>query len=71
MYAHAQMHFARISESDLLGALLNSDHNQVLPDSSVDEDHDVFSSSYNSDDNSDSDPLDYFLNMVCTLCSLF
>ena len=58
-------HFnARYSESDLLCALLNSDHNQVLPDStsSVDEDHDVSSLSYNSDDNSDSDPLDYFLN---------
>ena len=67
-------HFnARFSESDLPGALLNSDHNQVLPDStsSVDEDHDVSSSSYNSDDTSDSDPLDYFLNLVCTLCSLF
>ena len=53
---------ARFSESDLVGALLNSDHNQVLPDStsSVDEDHDVSSSSYNSDDNSDSDSLDYF-----------
>ena len=49
---------ARFSELDLVGALLNSDHNQVLPDStsSVDEDHDVSSSSYNSD----SDPLDYF-----------
>ena len=33
---------ARFSELDLLGALLNSDHNQVLPDStsSVDEVHD-------------------------------
>ena len=39
---------ARFSELDLLGALLNSNHNQVLPDStsSVDEDHDVSSSSY-------------------------
>ena len=64
---------ARFSGSDLLGALLNSDHNQVLPDStsSEDEDHDVSSSSYNSVDNSDSDPLNYFLNMVCTLFSLF
>ena len=48
-------------------------HNQVLPDStsSAAEDHVVSSSSYNSDDNSDSDPLDYFLIMVCILCSLF
>ena len=54
---------ARFSESDLLGALLNSDNNQVLPDStsSVHEDNDVSSSSYNSDDSSDSDPLDYVL----------
>ena len=64
---------ARFSELDLLGALLNSNQNQVLPDStsSVDEDRDVSSSSYISDDNFDSDPFDNFLNMVCTLCSLF
>ena len=66
-------HFnARFCELDLLGALLNSNHNQVLPEStsSVDEDYDVSSSSYISDDNSYSYPFDYFLNMVCTLCSL-
>ena len=28
----------------------------------MDEDHDVSSSSYNSDDNTDSDPFVYFLN---------
>ena len=51
-----------VNLTSYIGALLKSNHNQVLPDStsSVGEDHDVSSSSYISDDNSDSDLFDYF-----------